>query len=106
MSVSLQESGDLAEGRRGPVESQRRIFGRQAVANRLGRVEPVLRCLDERQRDRAGKYSIAMLCALTLVDSKRMPSEQRENFLSIIANNIAGTGLSEIERRFAERKVK
>lgn len=60
----------------------------------------------ERQRDRAGKYSIAMLCALTLVDSKRMPSEQRENFLSIIANNIAGTGLSEIERRFAERKVK
>lgn len=59
----------------------------------------------ERQRDRAGNYSIAMLCALTLLDARRMSAEQRENFLSIIASKITGPGLSEIERRFAEREV-
>lgn len=55
----------------------------------------------ERSHERAGRYSVAMLCALTLADTKRMSADQRDSFLSIIANNISGPGLSEIERRFA-----
>ena len=57
----------------------------------------------ERARSKAGDYSVAMLCALSLADGKRISAEMREHFYKLIAEKIDGPGLSQIEREFVER---
>ena len=91
------ESGQIASAIRRHLRHNPNDAGFLMQACAAGMNEAV-----EAARDRAGNYSIAMLCALGLASKRPVSAEMRENYHKLIAEKIDGPGLSQIEREFVD----